>query len=205
MLSHSTVLFARSVEVRIWFEPKSKVLRNIFSQKPPVGCARISSALRRCTNTVSRSSSCCVFFSRCLRCDYDDVDDIQRICDLGNENAFLLLFLFPLFFASLRSRTDASSWVTCINITPNCRREKKVFSREIKQHEKSSAFENINCTFNYAYGGPDCTWRCLRMHTATYEEKTVWSLFRSATTQSAARYDLRSFFSTAPSSRGELN
>lgn len=111
----------------------------------------------------------------------------------------------PFFFASLRSRTDASSWVTCINITPNCRREKKVFSREIKQHEKSSAFENINCTFNYAYGGPDCTWRCLRMHTATYEEKTVWSLFRSATTQSAARYDLRSFFSTAPSSRGELN
>lgn len=36
-----------------------------------------------------------------LRCDYDDVDDIQRSGDLGNENAFLLLFLFPLFASHL--------------------------------------------------------------------------------------------------------
>jgi hypothetical protein len=50
------------------------------------------------------------------RCDYDDVDDIRSdfCCDLGSENAFLLLFVFLLVGGKHTNASEREKLVGCV-------------------------------------------------------------------------------------------
>jgi hypothetical protein len=95
------------------YEKKS----NIFRFRMRDACDTTTIHFPRCTNTLAHLQTA------------DDVDDIQAICDLGNENAFYYFSYSPFFSlvylwhhhttAAESVRSSRFSCVTCINITPN--------------------------------------------------------------------------------------
>lgn len=152
---------------------RGKLKKNIFSfffaaahsrRSHDPRCAHFISP--RCTNTYSCLVSSDFFFA--LRCDYDDVDDIQRSATLAMRMRFIIIFVpffspplvytlyavhilwhrhtnaQPSFFASRfapKKKTHSNqinSCVTCINITPN---EFSLQRAKLKTHKKSLLFE----------------------------------------------------------------
>lgn len=171
----------------IWNFEKWK--KNIFSFST-IRCAHFISL--RCTNTYI-SLLCFLFLFVAMRLWW--CGRHSAICDLGNENAFLLLFLFPFpleqfFSASFFSRhrhTNAGECSLALRKTllpffvcyMHKYHAKWIFVAAMprakqKTHEKNSALK-INCIFNYAYGCRPiyATHQMHHMHVGI--EKKVWS------------------------------